>query len=97
MNDNADTMPKSKRAVLFRMVTDEDVCPFGVKAKALLERKGFEVDDRHLTSKEANEDFIEEEGVESTPQAYIDGKRMGGYDDLREHFEGNESEREASL
>ena len=29
---------------------------------------------------------MEKHGVETTPQTWIDGERVGGYDDLREHF-----------
>ena len=28
----------SKKAVLYRMVTDEHMCPYGIKSKDLLER-----------------------------------------------------------
>ena len=34
----------TKRAVLYRMVTDEHICPYGIKSKWLLEREGFEVE-----------------------------------------------------
>ena len=41
----------SKSAILYRMVTDEHICPFGLKSKDLLERHGYDVDVRHLTSR----------------------------------------------
>ncbi|SVD86221.1 uncharacterized protein METZ01_LOCUS439075, partial [marine metagenome] len=41
----------SKRAVLYRMVTSEHICPFGLKSKDLLERKGYDVEDHHLSSR----------------------------------------------
>ena len=68
------------------MVTDEHICPFGLKAKDLLEREGFEVDDHHLTSRAETDAFKERHGVETTPQVFIDGRRIGGHDALREHF-----------
>ena len=71
---------KTMDATLYRMVTDDRVCPFGLKAKNLLERRGFTVDDRHLTSRLETDAFQEEHGVETTPQVFIDGKRIGGYD-----------------
>lgn len=74
------------RAVLYRMDMPEHHCPFGLKSKHLLERKGFAVEDHTLESRAATDDFMAEEGVETTPQAYIDGERIGGYDDLRRHF-----------
>ena len=62
-----------KRAVLYRMVTDEHICPFGLKAKDLLERRGFSVDDIELQTREETDVFKTEHGVESTPQTFIDG------------------------
>ena len=37
-----DETAKGKTAVVYRMVTDEHVCPFGIKTVDLLKRKGFE-------------------------------------------------------
>ena len=80
----ASTTPR--RATLYRMVMDAHVCPYGLKAKDLLRRQGFEVDDRWLTSREATDAFKAEHGVRTTPQTFIGGERVGGYDDLRRHF-----------
>ena len=79
MNDN-------KKAKLYRMVTDEHICPFGIKSKDLLEREGFQVDDHLLENRSAADQFKQEHGVETTPQTFIDNKRVGGYDDLRAYF-----------
>ncbi|NMH59890.1 MauE/DoxX family redox-associated membrane protein [Alteromonas ponticola] len=76
----------SREATLYRMVTDQHICPYGLKSKDLLERKGFAVEDHKLTSREETDAFKEKHGVETTPQTFIDGKRVGGYDDLREFF-----------
>ena len=76
----------SRTATLYRMVMDKHVCPFGVKSKWLLEREGFSVDDRYLTTREETDAFKAEHGVETTPQTFIDGKRIGGYDALKEFF-----------
>lgn len=78
------TSPKS--ATLYRMVMKEHTCPYGLKAKDLLQRQGFQVDDRWLTTREETEAFKAEHGVKTTPQTFIDGERIGGYDDLRRHF-----------
>ena len=75
-----------KTATLYRMVMDKHVCPYGLKSLDLLKREGFEVDDHHLTTREQTDAFKEEHGVKTTPQTFIAGKRIGGYDDLREHF-----------
>lgn len=76
----------SKSAQLFRMATDEHICPFGLKSKDLLEREGYTVDDQLLTSREQTDEFKKQHSVETTPQAFIDNKRIGGYDDLRDYF-----------
>lgn len=68
------------------MVMPGHVCPYGLKAKHLLESRGFAVDDRWLTTRAATDAFKAEHDVKTTPQAFIDGVRIGGYDDLRRHF-----------
>ena len=70
-------------ATLHRMVMDDHTCPYGLKARDLLRRKGYTVEDHHLTTREATDAFKAEHGVATTPQTFIDGKRIGGYDDLR--------------
>ncbi|SFT35033.1 glutaredoxin family protein [Halomonas saccharevitans] len=73
-------------ARLYRMKTDEHLCPFGLKTLDLLERKGYRVDDHTLGSREAIEAFKEEAGVDTTPQVYIGDRRVGGYEELREYL-----------
>ena len=77
----------SKRAVLYRMVTPDHICPFGLKSKDLLERKGYKVEDHHLSSRSETDAFKEKHNVKTTPQTFIDDERIGGYDDLREYFD----------
>ncbi|PQM27704.1 glutaredoxin [Sphingopyxis lindanitolerans] len=76
----------TKQAILHRMVMPGHTCPYGLKAKHLLERRGFAVDDRWLTTREQTDAFKAEQDVKTTPQTFIDGVRIGGYDDLRRHF-----------
>lgn len=76
----------SKRAVLYRMVTPDHICPFGLKSKDLLERKGYDVEDHHLSNRSETDAFKEKHNVKTTPQTFIDDKRIGGYDDLRDYF-----------
>lgn len=68
------------------MVMPAHTCPYGLKALDLLRRKGFAVDDRHLTTREETDAFKAAQAVRTTPQVFIDGVRIGGYDDLRRHF-----------
>ena len=73
----------TKTAVLHRMVMPGHTCPYGLKALHLLKRAGYVVDDRPLRTREQTDAFKAEHGVKTTPQVFIDGKRIGGYDDLR--------------
>ena len=75
-----------KKAIIYRMVTPDHLCPWGIKAWDLLKRNGYEVDDRHLESMDANKRYKEENGVDETPQILIDEELIGGYDQLREHL-----------
>ena len=68
------------------MVMDGHTCPFGIKSKYLLHREGFVVDDHHLTTAEETDAFREKHEVKTTPQTWINGERIGGYEDLRKHF-----------
>lgn len=77
---------EQKSATLYRMVMPDHICPYGLKSKDLLERHGFTVEDHHLASREETDRFKREHGVETTPQTFIDGQRIGGYDDLRRYF-----------
>ena len=80
------TSTTPRTATLHRMVMPSHTCPYGLKALHLLRREGYEVDDRWLTTREATDAFKAEHGVKTTPQEFIDGRRIGGYDDLRRHF-----------
>lgn len=75
-------MPQSRQAILYRMVLPDHVCPFGVRAKQLLDEEGFEVDDRVLGTRADVDAFKADQGVATTPQVFVDGERIGGSDDL---------------
>ncbi len=75
-----------KKATIYRMVMPEHTCPYGLKAKDLLRRKGYEVEDHWLRTREETDAFKAEHGVKTTPQTFIGGERVGGYDDLRRFF-----------
>ncbi|SON57826.1 Hybrid peroxiredoxin hyPrx5 [Hartmannibacter diazotrophicus] len=76
----------SRRAILYRMVMDAHTCPYGLKAKDLLERSGYKVEDRHLASREETDALKARLGVSTTPQIFIGDARIGGYDDLRQYL-----------
>ena len=75
-----------RKAILYRMVMPQHTCPYGLKAKDLVRRSGYEVDDRHLTTREETDAFKEKHDVDTTPQVFVEGERVGGYDDLRRYL-----------
>ncbi len=79
-------MTRQQTATVYRMVMPDHMCPYGLKTVDLLEREGFEVEDHHLETREQTDAFKEKHEVDTTPQTFIGGERIGGYDDLREHF-----------
>jgi glutaredoxin len=79
-------MTQSPTATLTRMVLPDHVCPFGVRAKQLLQAEGYEVDDHLLRSREEVEAFKAENGVATTPLVVIDGEHIGGCDDLERYL-----------
>lgn len=80
------TSQTEKTAVLYRMVMPEHICPYGLKARALLRRQGYAVEDRWLKTRGETDAFKAANDVQTTPQTFIDGKRIGTYDDLRRFF-----------
>jgi glutaredoxin len=78
-----------KKAVLYRMVMGNHVCPYGLKARQLLKCQGYKVEDNWLTTREQVDIFKEKHHVKTTPQTFINGIRIGGYEDLRRYFGKN--------
>ena len=75
-------MANGRTATVHRMVLPDHICPYGVRAKALLEERGFEVDDNILGSREEVEAFKAEHGLSTTPLIVIDGEEIGGSEEL---------------
>lgn len=79
-------MADTRKATLHRMVLPDHTCPFGVRAKQILQAEGFEVEDHILRSREEVDAFKAEHGVATTPIVFIDGERIGGSDDLERYL-----------
>jgi glutaredoxin 3 len=75
-------MSTTRTATVHRMVLPDHECPFGRRAKEMLEQAGYEVDDRQLTSRDEVDAFKEEHGLSTTPLVFIGEERIGGSDDL---------------
>lgn len=69
-------------AVLYRMVLPEHECPFGRRAKQLLEEANFEIEEHILSSREEVDAFKAKHGVTTTPLVWVDGKRIGGSEEV---------------
>lgn len=78
--------PLSSTARIYRMVMSDHTCPYGIKALDLLRRSGFVVEDHWLKTRAETDAFKAEHDVRTTPQVFIGGRRIGGYDDLRRHL-----------
>lgn len=76
----------SHSASLYRMDMPGHVCPYGLKSRDLLRRKGFDIDDKPLQTKAETEQIKELFDVDTTPQTVIDGKLIGGYDELKAYL-----------
>ena len=81
-------LPKQdqKIATLYRTVLPNNICTHGLRSKDLLKRHGFKVNDQQLRSREEVDTLKDLHNVLTVPQAFIDGKRIGGFDDLLKHF-----------
>ena len=81
-------MAEQRAATLYRMVLPDHTCPFGVRAKQMLEEAGFQVDDRTLTSRPEVDAFKTEHGLTTTPLIFIGDEKIGGSDDLERWLAG---------
>jgi glutaredoxin 3 len=73
--------------ILYRMKLPDHECPYGLLAKRMLEDAGIPFKDELLTSRAEVDSFEREQGVQTTPQIFIDGERIGGADDLARYLE----------
>ncbi len=79
-----------KQTHIYRKAT----CPWGKKAVDLLEQEKIAYTDHTFDSRNQEARFKEEEGVETTPQVYMHGRRIGGYDELAAHLNSHSTEEE---
>lgn len=84
-------MTEHRNAVLFRMVLPHHTCPYGIRAKSLLEQAGYEVEDHILRSRDEVDAFLDAEGVSETPQVFIGNARIGGSDEVENYLMINQS------
>jgi glutaredoxin 3 len=65
-------------------VYSKSVCPYCVQAKAFLKRHNIDFEEINLDDDAARIKFYEEvgNGVRTVPQIFVDGERVGGYQEL---------------
>jgi glutaredoxin len=71
------------------IVWSKDSCPFCVQAKALLEARGIEYEERNVSKDWTKEQLLEAVPTARTlPQIFLDDNYIGGFTDLRSHLRG---------
>lgn len=68
---------------LFRRST----CGWGDRAAAFLDDNDVDYEDHVFSSKAEEESFKQQHEVSTTPQVFLQGKRIGGYEDLARHYQ----------
>ncbi len=74
-----------------RVVIGEDQVLMREGLRLVLEQAGFTIDEHILATREEVEAFKAEHGVDTTPQVFIAGKRVGGSSDLERFLEEESS------
>jgi len=66
------------------IVWSKNQCPFCVQAKALLESKGIEYEERNVSTDWTKEQLLEAVPTARTlPQIFLDDQHVGGFTELR--------------
>lgn len=69
------------------IVWSKDQCPFCVQAKALLESRGIEYEERNVSKDWTKEQLLEAVPTARTlPQIFLDDAYVGGFNELRQHL-----------
>lgn len=71
------------------IVWSKDSCPFCVQAKALLEARGIEYEERNVSKDWTREQLLEAvPNARTLPQIFLDEEHIGGFTDLRSYLRG---------
>lgn len=64
-------------------------CPYCDQARALLELKGYEIEERKIGDGWTREDLLEAvPSARTVPQIFLDGELIGGFTELKKHLQG---------
>jgi len=70
-------------------VWSKNACPFCVQAKALLESRGIEFEERNVSTDWTKEQLLEAvPDARTLPQIFLDDNYIGGFTELRKHLQG---------
>lgn len=71
------------------VVWSKDACPFCTQAKALLDSKGIEYEERNIMHEWTREQLLEAvPNARTLPQIFLDEQHVGGFTELRKHLQG---------
>jgi len=70
------------------IVWSKDACPFCVQAKALLDSKGIEYEERNVMKDWTKEQLLEAvPNARTLPQIFLDEEYVGGFNDLKSRLQ----------
>ena len=71
------------------IVWSKENCPYCLQAKALLTQKGIEFEERNVSTDWTREQLLEAvPNARTLPQIFLDDNYIGGFTELRKHFQG---------
>ena len=71
------------------IVWSKSACPFCVQAKALLESRGIDYEERNVQTDWTREQLLEAvPNARTLPQIFLDDNYIGGFVELRQHLQG---------
>lgn len=69
------------------IVWSKDQCPYCVQAKALLESRGIEYEERNINNGWDKDDLLAAvPGARTLPQIFLDEQLVGGFNELRKRL-----------
>ena len=69
------------------IVWSKDQCPYCVQAKALLESRGIEYEERNINNGWDKDDLLTAvPGARTLPQIFLDEEHVGGFTELRKRL-----------
>ena len=74
------------KATLYRMDLPNYTCGYGTAARDLLRKNGFKIEEHILRTRPETDAFKAKHNVKTTPLVFIDGRKIGGFTELKKHL-----------